>query len=252
MEDNTVPAENVDVAEESIVTAPPADEPNTSDDQEQETEEVTSSREESTDETESESSERKPTRAERRIRDLSQRLKQYEEQPNQQPRFMQAPQPMFEDGREYTAAELEQRMVQRANDIASLQTQSQLNQYKAEVNLETDIQVIPTKFPELDENSDDFVPELVETIEEEFKAKAYRNGVLDPSVRLSDIAARQVKAARAVALKSQAKMKNAVASTADSAAVKPGTGTKQEKPLSEMSSSEIEEMMKNQGKYIKA
>lgn len=239
MEENTVPAENVDVAEDSIVTAPPADEPNTSEPQETdgdaEQEQVNAPAADDT-----ESSERKPSRAEKRIRDLSQRLKQYEEQPNQQPRFMQAPQPMFEDGREYTAAELEQRMVQRANDIAQIQTQAQLDRYKAEVNLDHDIEVIPTKFPELDDKSDDFTPELVESIEEEFKAKAYRNGVLDPSVRLSDIAARQVKAARAVAEKRAAAYKKAVDTSADEAAIKPSGETRQDKSIEDMTPEEIE------------
>lgn len=253
MDENTVPAENVEAVEDNSLDTSPVDETTTSSEQVQETDEVTSSAEESTDETESGSQERKPTRAERRIRDLTKRLQQYEQEPNQLgQQLRQSPQPLFEDGREYTAAELNQRVVQTANDIAAIQTQAQISQLKAETNLDKDIEIIPTKFPELDDTSEDFVPELVETIEEEFKAKAYRNGVLDPSVRLADIAERHVKAARAVAQKSAAKMKNAVASTADTAAVKPGSGVKQEKSLDQMSASEIEDMMRKQGKYVKA
>lgn len=254
-EENTVPAENENVAEDSNVVASPAEEPNTSEEpKEQETEASTPSAEESSEETKPEGEpERKPSRAERRIRDLTARLKEQEQQSNQQ-QFgqQQAPQPMFEPDKEYTAEELEQRMVQRANDISAIQTQAQLNQYKAEVNLDRDIEVIPTKYPELDDTSDDFVPELVETIEEEFKAKAYRNGVLDPSVRLSDVAERHVKAARAAASKSAAKTKASLASSQDTAAVKPGSSAKQDKSIDEMSSDEIEEMMKKQGRYVKA
>lgn len=250
-EETTVPAENEIVAEESNVVASPAEEPKTSETTE-ETEVSAPSAEEQTEET-TESQERKPSRAERRIRDLTSRLKEAEQQPNQSMFGQrQAPQPMFENGREYTAEELEQRMVQRANDISAIQTQSQLNQYKAEVNLDRDIEVIPTKFPELDDASDDYVPELVETIEEEFKAKAYRNGVLDPSVRLADVAASHVRAARAAAKKATAKTRASVAETQDTAAIKPGAGTKQEKSISDMTSAEIEEMMRKQGKYVKA
>lgn len=254
-EENTVQAENPEVVEANNQEASPATETTTSESPEtQETEASTPSAEESSEETSNEGeSERKPSRAERRIRDLTARLKEAEQQPNQQVFGQrQAPQPMFESGREYTAEELEQRMVQRANDISAIQTQAQLNQYKAEVNLDRDIEVIPTKFSELDDTSDDFIPELVENIEEEFKAKAYRNGQLDPSVRLADIAERQVKAARAAAAKSAQKTKASLAESQDTAAVKPGAGTKQEKSISEMSSAEIEAMMKKQGRYVKA
>lgn len=247
----TQSAENTSVAEESNAPTSPVDEQNTSDES-KETESQSSSAEESDGETQ-ESSERKPSRAERRIRDLSQKVKQYEEQSNQPfSQFQQPPQPMFEDGREYTAKELEQTMVQAANSIASLQTKAQIDQYKAEVNLDRDAEVLPTKYPELNDETDDFVPELVESIEEEFKAKAFRNGVLDPSVRLADVAARQVKAARAAAKKSTAAMKNAVASQADTAAVKPGAGVRQEKSIDDMSSAELEAHLKKQGRFIKA
>src|SRR5690606_19463216 len=104
--------------------------------------------------------------------------------------FQRPPQQLFEDGREYTAQELEQRVVQAADTIADLKVRSHLSNYQAQVNLDRDVEVLPTKYPELDDSKDEFVPELVEAIEEEFKAKAFRNGVLDPSVRLADVAAR--------------------------------------------------------------
>jgi hypothetical protein len=252
VDENTVPAENIDVAEDSSVVAPPAPEPNTSDTPD-ETEVTTPAAAESSVETEDGETERKPSRAERRIRDLTARLREAEQQPNQSMFNQgQAPKPMFESGREYTAEELEQRMVQRANDIASIQTQAQLNQYKAEVNLDRDIEVIPTKYSELDDTSEDFIPELVETIESEYKAKAYHNGTLDSSVRLSDIAERHVRAARAAAKKATARTQKAVAESQDTAAVKPGAETKQEKSIDQMSSTEIEDFMRKQGRYVRA
>lgn len=248
------PAENESVAEDSNVVASPADEPNTSEPSEQETEQTASSAEEQSDETTGkDDSERRPSRAERRIRDLKNKLRQFEEEQSQRrPQQQPAPQPMFEDGREYTAAELEQRLVQQANAIAGLQTQYQINRLKAETNLDRDIDVLPTKFPELDENNEDYSPELADSIIEEYKSKVASSGTLDPSVRLSDIAERQVKAARAVAKKSQAKMKSAVAASADTAAVKPTGTARQDKSLDQMSSAEIEAMMKKQGRYVKA
>lgn len=249
MDENTGQAENVVAAEDSSVDTSPVDETTTS--EVLETEAETSSAEESSVETED--AERKPTRAERRIRDLSQRLAQYEGQPNQPfSQFQRPPQQLFEDGREYTAQELEQRVVQAADTIADLKVRSHLSNYQAQVNLDRDVEVLPTKYPELDDANDEFVPELVEAIEEEFKAKAFRNGALDPSVRLADIAERHVKAARAVAKRVSANMKNSVASTADTAALAPGGGVKQEKSLENMSYDEIEAHMKQKGKFIKA
>ena len=250
MDENTGQAENVVAAEDSSVDTSPVDETTTSD--VQETEAETSSAEESSVETED--AERKPTRAERRIRDLAEENKRLREQYNQPlTQFNTPPQQLFEDGREYTAQELEQRVVQAANGIAQLQTKAQIDQYKAEVNLDRDTEILPTKYPELDDaNKDEFVPELVEAIEEEFKMKAFRNGYLDPSVRLADVAERHVKAARAVAKRVSANMKNSVASTADTAALAPGGGVKQEKSLENMSYDEIEAHMKQKGKFIKA
>lgn len=248
MDENTGQAENVVAAEDSSADTSPVDETTTS--SYAETEEQQPSAEAVADETGEE--ERKPTRAERRIRDLVEENRQLREQSNQLPQFNRPPQNLFEDGREYTAQELEQRVVQAANSIAGIQTKAQLDQYKAEVNLDRDTEVLPTKYPELNDEGDDFIPELVEAIEEDFKARAFRNGYLDPSVRLADVAERHVKAARAAAKKANAQMKNSVASTADTAALRPGGDSKQEKSLENMSYDEIEAQMKQKGKYIRA
>lgn len=265
-EDNTVQAENTEAVEDNSPDTSPVDETTTSESSEQQpdTDGETSSAEESNDETqggESEDTERKPSRAERRIRQQNQKIRDLQAKLEQQgnPLYSQAanlgqqpPQRMFEDGQEYTAQDLEQRMVQAANNIASLQTQGQVETLRAQLNLEKDIDVLPKEYAELDESSDDYVPELTESIIEEYQSRAFQDGRVNTSVRLADIAKRHVNAVRSAAKKSEAKMKNRVASTADTAAIKPTKPTKETKPISEMTSAEIEEMMKSQGKYIKA
>jgi hypothetical protein len=62
---------------------------------------------------------------------------------------------------------------------------------------------------------------------------------LDTSVRLSDIAERQVRAARAYAAKSNASMQTAVAATADNAAPRPTGATPSEKKFADLTLAEM-------------
>lgn len=240
-EDNTVQAENTPVAEDSNVDTSPVVEEQTS--VETETEGQSPSAEETPVETEVEA-ERKPTRAERRIRDLVDENKRLKEQQGQQfQQFQQPPVPSIEPGAELTPEQYQQHLVQAADSIAQVRVQQQLEQYKAEANLDRDVEVLPKQYPELDENSPEYNPVLIEKIESAYKARAFNNGSLNPSVRLADVAKDFVDVARAAAKQSTTEMKNAVAKTADTTAVRPGAGVRQEKDASEMSIEELEQKL---------
>lgn len=241
MDETQDQAENVNAVEDNSVDTSPVDETTTSVEQETDGE---SEREQvdapDTEETTSEA-ERKPTRAEKRIRDLVEENKRLKEQSYQQPFADPSLQfPQYAPGEEIQPERLQQDVVQTANAIASLQTQNQIQQFEARANLDRDIEVLPAKFPELDENSPNYNPVLEEKIEAAYKARAFKNGQLDPSVRLADVAKDFIDVARSAATQSSAEMKNAVAKQADESAVRPTTATRAEKAPSDMSIEELE------------
>lgn len=239
-EDTQVQAENTTVAEDSNVDASPAVEEQTSEEQVTEGQSEQEQVEAPDTETQSES-ERKPTRAERRIRDLVEENKRLKEQSNQfSPQDQSLQFPQYEPGEEIQPERLQQDVVQTANAIAQLQTQNQIQQFEARTNLDKDVEVLPAKFPELDENSPNYNPVLEEKISEAYKARAFKNGQLDPSVRLADVAQDFIDVARAAAKQSSADMRNAVAKQADETAVRPTTSAKSEKTPDDMSIEELE------------
>lgn len=244
----TVQAENTSVAEDSNQDTSPVDEQNTS--TSEETDNQPSSAEETVEDTDTDV-ERKPTRAERRIRDLVEQNKRLQAQNQaqvglQQPQLnVQPPDPGQEyDSYDQYAQKYQNDVVQAANTIAALQTQQQLQQFQAQQNLDRDADVLPTQYPELNPDSDEYNEAIIEAIEEDFKERAFVNGQLNPSVRLSDIAKRHIKVARAAAKKSSSAMKNAVAMSADTSALRPTQNTTTDKSAADMS---IEEMEKRFG-----
>lgn len=241
MDENTDQAENIDAVEDNSADTSPVDETNTSVDQETDGE----SEEQQVDATDTEATdseaERKPTRAEKRIRDLVEENKRLKEQSYQQPYADQSLQmPQYAPGEEIAPERLQQDVVQTANAIASLQTQNQIQQFEARTNLDRDVEVLPTKYPELDENSPTYNPVLEEKIEAAFKARAFKNGQLDPTVRLADVAQDFIDVARSAATKSSADIKNAVAKQADESAVRPTGSNKTERSFSDLSIEEME------------
>jgi hypothetical protein len=165
--------------------------------------------------------------------------------------MQQPPQfPTYQPGEEIAPERLQADVVQTAQAIANLTVEQRLGQERAAQNVERDTEVLPTKYSELDPDSSDFSPELDKAITEEFQERAFRvtgyrqDGqpiiVLDPSVRLADIAKRSVEMVRAVATKSSANMRNALAQSADTNAIKPQAESKVEKPFEELSIQEME------------
>lgn len=175
----------------------------------------------------------RPSRAEKRIKQLTEQVKQATPQNQQYGQQQQSPQfPKYEPGAEIPAEQLERDVVQTASAIAELQVQRQLAQRDAVHNFERDTDSIPTKYAELNPDSPSYTPELDEAIAQEYQAQAFRvigynqQGQpvtqLDPSVRLSDIAERHMRAARAYAAKASAEVRTVVDATADQAAPRPG------------------------------
>lgn len=244
MDDTQVQAENTEVAEDSNFDTSPVDETNTSVEQETDGESGQEQVEAPDTEATNSEAERKPTRAERRIRDLVEENKRLKEQSNQ-PLYadpsLQLPQ--YEPGEEIQPERLQQDVVQTASAIANLQTQAQIQQFEARSNLDRDVEVITTKYPELNEDSPEYNPVLEEKIEAAFKARAFKNGQLDPTVRLADVAKDFIDVYQSAATKSSADIKNAVAKQADESAVRPTGSNKAERDFKDLSIKEMEERL---------
>lgn len=239
MDDTQDQAENIDAVEDNSVDTSPVDETNTS--VEQETDgESEEQQVDATDTEEQSEAERKPTRAEKRIRDLVEENKRLKEQFNQPLADPSLQFPQYNPGEEIAPERLQQDVVQTANAIASLQTQNQLQQFEARSNLSRDVEVLPAQYPELDETSPEYNPVLEEKIEAAFKARAFKNGQLDPSVRLADVAKDFIDVARSAATKSSADIKNAVAKQADESAVRPTGSNKTDRDFKDLSIEEME------------
>lgn len=244
------PAENIAVEPETTAPASPVAEEQTAAPVETESAPVA---EETTD------TEHKPSRAERRIRQLAGEANELRQQ-SQLPQGQSVSPTEFdvmrftdENGNVDVGAANQaanQGVVQAAQAIASATVQQQIAQDRAVQNVERDTEVLPTKYPELNPDSPDYSPELEQAIAEEFQEKAYRvvgynpNGqpihALDPAVRLSTVAERYMKVAHAAVTKSNANMRNAVATSADTNAVRPQGETKADRPFEELSIAEME------------
>lgn len=265
-EDNTVQAENTAVAEDSNVETSPVTETNTSAETETNSDagEETQVTEPAAEETPVEA-ERKPSRAERKIRQQAAELKRYRSQQNQLPPSFQPSQgaPQF-DIRQFADEEgnidpnavnqaLSQNFAQAAQSIVAPQLDNLRGEFETKEalrNFDADMELIEAKYPELTEESPR-AQALEEAITEAYQEKAYRlvgfdpvtgqpEYRIDPSVRLSDIAAKEVERARLYAQQASADMKNAVAAQADNAALKPGASVQSERAFKDLSIEEME------------
>lgn len=199
------------------------------------------------------SDKKKPSRGERRIRQLSEKVRQAHQPMGGVPQSPQFPQ--YEPGQEVPADQLQRDVVQTADAIASIRVQQQLAQHDAVRNFEQDQKDIPKSYEELNPTSPSFTPELDEAIAQEFQERALvvvgydqRTGQpitqLDPSVRLADITERHVRAARAYAAKASADMRNRVDASADTAAPRPGGERPADREFKDLS---LEEMRQKIG-----
>lgn len=190
------------------------------------------------------------SRAERRIKQLNEKVRQAT-QPNQP--FggqQQSPQfPQYQDGQQVSSQQLQQDVVQTADAIATIRVNQQLAQRDAVNNFDRDTETIPTKFKELNKDDPSYTEELDEAIAQEFQERAFKVvgydqqnrpiTQLDPSVRLSDIAERHVRGARAYAAKSNGNIQTAVDSSADTTSPRPTGAKPSERPFESLSLAEM-------------
>jgi len=250
VDENPVQAENEQVVEDNNQPTSPVDETNTSEEQP----DTGQADESPSEEPREEESERKPTRAERRIRRLAEENKQLRAQPNQfAPSYAQPPQIEVQPGQELSIEDYQQHVAQAAQSVVAPQVEqlrAEFETKEAATNFNNDLALIEEKYPELQDSSP-IAPVLDDAISEAYKREAYRlvgfdprtgqpQYRIDPSVRLADIAAKEVAKARAIANASSADLKNAVARQADESAIKPSGGTGSDKPFSELSIEEME------------
>jgi hypothetical protein len=210
--------------------------------------------------------ERRNAEREQRNRELANQVQQGV-QPNQQPAG-QPQSPQGFDVTQYADAEgnldinatnqaFQQNVVQTADAIATLRVEQQLAHRDAVNNFQRDTDTIPTKFKELDPNSDLYTEELDAAIAADFQERAFKPVInpqtgqpfvrpdgkpvmqLDTSVRLADIAERHVKSARSLAQKYNANSNAAVDAAADSAAPRPSGAKPTERKFEDLTLAEM-------------
>jgi hypothetical protein len=214
--------------------------------------------------------ERQPSRAERRINQLTGQLKQVTASQQatvplptvspQVPRLSE----MLQGRESIDPAELDQigqRVVQGAvqtarglNSLEVQQLRQEITQQRAVDEVEKDAAILPVQYDELNPDSPKYNPILEEKIEAAFKARAVvRNPynpsqvMVDPSVRLSDVAKDYVEVARAAAEQGRSQTNAALAQQVDTGALTPTTNTVAEKSVADMSLAEHEAYLKAKG-----
>lgn len=218
---------------------------------------------------EADAPERTPQRpAERRIRQLADENRQLREQLGSAQVPVVTPQvPKLSEllqGREsIDPAELDKldqdrlasvaQSLQGRNDLTVAQLRQELATEKAETQMKLDAAELE-KQPELDENSPLYNARLEQAIADAYRAKAIKPNpynpnlsVLDPSVRLSDVAKDMLEAVRAAAELGKAHGQASDAALADNAAVAPGSESVQVKSFDDMSLAEQEAYLRAKG-----
>lgn len=252
-EDTTVSAENAPAAEESSAPALPAEQPTTSETPAPEGAAEEAQPNEPAAEAPQSEPERKPSRAERVIRKKDAEIKNLQgkvsslEQNNQSVQSLQPP-PQLQpnEAGEVTPQQLDEFVAQRARQEAGQQVGFAIAQERAKANFEHDVATLAQTYPEIES-----IPGMEERIAQEYQEKAFKvvgvdpatghtQYALDPSVRLADVAKNYVDVARAAAKQSSAATNEAVAQSADTAAIPPSGSAPANKPISEMTVAELE------------
>lgn len=214
--------------------------------------------------------ERQPNRAERRIQQLSGQLKELSSAPQAPVPIPQvSPQaPRLSEllaGREsIDPTELDQigqkvyesaaQTAQGRNTLEVQQLRQELTQQRAVDEVEKDASILPTQYEELNPDSPKYIPTLEEKIEAAYKQRAVvvnpynpSQKMIDPSVRLSDVAKDFIEVARASAEQGRAQTNATLATQVDNSAVTPTSDSPQEKSLAEMSEAEHYAYLKAKG-----
>jgi len=210
-----------------------------------------------------------PKPAERRIRSLIEENKRLTEEnikysQSQTPSQQQAPKlsEQFKDKDTIDLAELdkagEEIAAQSGVNVARLENAKlrfEMSQEKAVNQYENDGQKVEAKYPVLNPDNKDFNPKLDKLIADTWKKEAVRSNPfdsklvqIDPSVRLTDIAARVMEAFDDVMEAGKSQASAALANQADSVSVQPSaTPPKGEKKFEDMSIPEMEAHLRAKG-----
>ena len=213
----------------------------------------------------------RPPRAERRIQELSAKLREATAQPQYMPSSSQSPTaPKLSEllaGQEtIDPAELDklgqqmyQQGAQTSQGYNSLEVQAlraELAQKDAVNNYSSDERNLPTMFDELNPNSKSYSDLLDGKIAREYQARAVRLDAqgrtwIDPSVKLADIAAENVELARASAEHGRAQTATNLRTQADNSAVTPTSeAVAPSKSFDDMSLKEQETYLRAKGHNI--
>lgn len=208
--------------------------------------------------------ERQPSRAERRIQQLTGQLKevtaqnqassQFPQLPTQAPRISE----VLQGQETVDPAELDrlvEQQVQAAKGYSNLEVQQlrhELTQQRAVDEVEKEASILPTQYEELNPDSPKYNSVLEEKIEAAYKARAVvRNPMnpsqvmVDPNVRLADVAKDYIEVARAAAEQGKAQTTATLAQHVDNAAITPTTDSPQQKSVDDMS-------LEEHGAYLRA
>lgn len=185
-------------------------------------------------------------RLQKRVRDLSQKLR--EARTPQTPQFDPNNPPTAEiPAGDYTPEQLSQMVNQKADVLSELKTQSQIQALRSEMeqerllnNLARSVGSLEQAYPELNPDSDDFNPELTdavgETIDEVFRANPY--------VDVETVASKMISASRAAGTSKAKQVGEKVAEQASNAAVRSTTSSKvEDKKFEDLSVEEMEEKL---------
>jgi len=273
MDENPAPqAENTVVAEVSNEPALPASEPTTSAPAEPVAQEpssdVTAEAAPAAEEPAAEP-ERQPSRAERTIRqkdgiikNLSEELRQYRDQASVPP--PEVPQPRLSElvqGKESLDPQELDQMGQQVAQAAKVNTDLKYQQLanrmvinEAITEAEKDAAVAMNTYDELNDSKDSYVPDLEKKIEARYRREAFvpnplnpTQKLLNPNVKLADIAKEEVEAFRQAAEYGKAQTNATLATQADNSAVTPTATAPVEKSFEEMSLPEQEAYLRAKG-----
>ena len=210
--------------------------------------------------------ERQPSRAERRIQQLTGQLKEVTAKSSANSQLPQLPTqaPKLSDllqGQDtIDPAELDKIVEQReqaARGYSNLEVQQlrhELTQQRAVDEVEKEAAVLPTRYEGLNPDSPKYMPLVEQKIEAEYKARdVIRNPMnpsqmmVDPSVRLSEIAKDFVDVARAAAEQGKAQTSASLATQIDNSAITPTSDAPHVKSVEEMTEAEHYAYLKSKG-----
>lgn len=269
MDENPTPMAEIVAVEDNSPQPSPVAEPTTSTTTQEPVAEPTQTETAPAAEPQEQVVERQPSRAERRIQQLTGQLKEFTAaQQASAPIPTLTPQaPRISDllqGQESVdPAELD-RLVERReqavrgmNALEVQQLRHELTQQRAVDEIEKEASILPTQYEELNPDSPRFNPILEQKIEAAYKQRAVITNpynpnmkMVDPSVRLSDVARDFIEVARAAAQQGSAQTNAALAQQVDNSAITPTTGAPSEKSFDDMSLAEQEAYLRAKGYNI--